>query len=84
MVTLDDAGLEIIKHPIKKVRVQFHSGLWYVEYQREPKYFFDRWWWFDDSKHPEYKDAFLRAQDLAAEGGTKEIRHKTLIFEVNV
>jgi hypothetical protein len=82
MVTLEDAGYEVIKHPIKRVRVQFHAGLWYVEYQRIPKYFFDRWWWFDDSKHPEYKDAFVRAQELSTEGGIKEIRHKTLVFEV--
>ena len=82
MVTLEDAGYEVIKHPIKRVRVQFHAGLWYVEYQRAPRYFFDQWWWFDDSKHPEYKDAFVRGQELAAEGGTKEIRHKTLVFEV--
>ena len=82
MVTLEDAGYEVIKHPIKRVRVQFHGGLWYVEYQRPPKYYVDGWWWFDDSKHPEYKDAFVRAQELAAEGGKKEVRHKTLIFEV--
>ena len=84
MQTLEDIGLEVIKHPIKKVRVQHHAGLWYVEYQRVPKYFIDAWWWFDDSKHPEYKDAFVRAQELTAEGGIKEIKHKTLVFEVNV
>jgi hypothetical protein len=82
MITLDDAGLEVIKHPIKRVRVQFHAGLWYVEYQRQPKYVIDRWWWFDDSKHPENKDAFIRGQELANDGGTKEIRHKNLVFEV--
>ena len=82
MQTLEDAGYEVIKHPIKKVRVQFHGGLWYVEYQRPAQYYIDGWWWFDDSKHPEYKDAFVRAQELAAEGGVKEIRHKTLFFEV--
>jgi hypothetical protein len=32
MITLEDAGYEVIKHPIKRVRVQFHGGLWYVEY----------------------------------------------------
>ena len=84
MSTLEEEGFEIIKHPIKRVRVQFHSGLWYVEYQRAPKYYIDGWWWFDDSKHPEYKDAFNRAQELVTEGGTKEMRHKTLVFEVNV
>jgi len=82
MNTLDDIGLEYIKHPIKRVRVQYHSGLWYVEYQRTPKYFVDGWWWFDDSKHPEYKDAFVRAQELANDRGVRELRHKTLIFEV--
>jgi len=83
MNTLDDIGLEYIKHPIKRVRVQHHAGLWYVEYQRDPKYFLDKWWWFDDSKHAEYKDAFARAQELANDGGIKELRHKTLTFEVN-
>jgi hypothetical protein len=83
MNTLDEAGYEVIKKPIKRVRVQFHAGLWYVEYQRTPQYFIDKWWWFDDSTHPEYKDAFQRAQELAAQGGTKEIRHKTLFFEVD-
>ena len=82
MTDISDLGLEIIINPIKRVRLQFHAGLWYVEYQRTPRYFFDRWWWFDDSKHPEYKDAFVRGQELAAEGGTKEICHKTLVFEV--
>jgi hypothetical protein len=82
MITLEDAGYEVIKRPIKRVRVQFHGGLWYVEYQRPPQYVIDGWWWFDDSKHPEYKDAFVRAQELAAEGGVKEIKHKTLVFEV--
>ena len=84
MNTLDEAGYEIIIQPIKKVRVQHHAGLWYVEYQRTPKYFFDKWWWFDDSKHAEYKDAFNRAQELVATGGTKEMRHKTIEFEVGV
>ena len=83
METLDNLGIEIIKHPIKRVRVQFHAGLWFVEYQRTPKYFIDGWWWFDDSKHPEYKDAFQRAQELAAAGGTKEVRRKELMFEIN-
>ena len=84
MTTLDEEGFDVIKHPIKRVRVQFHAGLWYVEYQRPAQYYLDGWWWFDDSKHPEYKDAFNRAQELVAEGGTKEMRHKTLVFEVNV
>ena len=84
MSTLEEQGFEIIKHPIKRVRVQFHGGLWYVEYQRPPQYYIDGWWWFDDSTHPEYKDAVQRAQELAAEGGNKEVKRKQLIFEVGV
>lgn len=82
MSTLDEEGFEVIKHPIKKVRLQFHKGLWYVEYLRPAKFFFDGFWWFDDSIHPEYVDAFKRAQELAAAGGTKEVRRKELVFEV--
>ena len=82
MATLDEEGFDVIKHPIKRVRVQFHAGLWYVEYQRPAQYYVDGWWWFDDSKHPEYKDAFQRAQELVAAGGTKEVRRKQLVFEV--
>ena len=82
MVTLEDAGYEVIKHPIKRVRVQFHAGLWYVEYQRKPQFLIDGWWWFDDSKYPEYKDAYNRAIALAEQKGTKEIRHKTLTLDV--
>jgi len=83
METLEDLGLEIIKNPIKRVRLQFHAGLWYVEYQRPAKYYVDGWWWFDDSKYAEYKDAYARAHQLANEGGTKEMRRKTLTFEAN-
>lgn len=79
-MNIDDLGLEIVYRPITQVRLQFHAGHWYVEYQRKPKYFFDRWWWFDDSKYAEYNDAYVRAQMLAAEGGTKEIKHKTIII----
>jgi len=75
MTSLADHGLEIVKHPISQVRLQFHAGHWYVEYRRKPQYFFDKWWWFDDSKFMDYKDAFVRAQVLAAEGGWKEIKH---------
>ena len=84
MSNLAENGLEIIIHPVLQVRLQFHGGLWYVEYRRPPKYFFDKWWWFDDSKHPEYKDAYVRAQVLAAQGGVKEIRYMTHVFNANI
>jgi hypothetical protein len=84
MSNLSDLGLEIVKNPITQVRLQFHAGHWYVEYRRKPKFFLDKWWWFDDSKFMEYADAIVRAQTLAAEGGTKEIKHlQTQIFNVN-
>jgi hypothetical protein len=84
MTDISDLGLEVILHPIKKVRLQFHNGLWYVEYQRPAKYFVDGWWWFDDSTYPEYNDAYKRAVELAAQKGTKEIKHKQLILDVEV
>ena len=83
MQTLDDIGLEIVKYPIKKVRVQFHAGLWYVEYQRKPKYYFDQWWWFDDSIHSNYSDAAVRAQVLTALGYFEKFeKKKQFILEV--
>jgi hypothetical protein len=84
MTDISELGLEVIIHPIKKVRLQFHAGLWYVEYQRPAKYLVDGWWWFDDSKFPEYNDAYKRALVLAEQKGTKEIRHKTLTLDVTV
>lgn len=84
MSSLADHGLQVVKHPIKQVRVQFHNGHWYVEYRRKPRYFFDKWWWFDDGKYAEYPEAFVRAQMLAAEGGIKEVKHlDAQIFNVN-
>ena len=38
--------------------------------------------WLEDSKYPEYNDAYKRAMVLAEQKGTKEIRHKTLILDV--
>lgn len=83
MNTLDEAGFEVIKHPVLKVRVQFYDNKWYVEYRRVPKFFFDRWWWFDDSTFAEYKDAYARAAAIASEGGTKEVKRKEIEFNVN-
>jgi hypothetical protein len=79
---ISDLGLEIVLEPIKKVRLQFHGGKWYVEYRRKPKYFLDRWWWFDDSVYSHYIDAAARAQMLAAVGGIETMKHKTEFFDV--
>lgn len=84
MASLEESGYEVIKHPILQVRVHFSGGSWYVEYRKTPKMFFDKWWWYDDSIHKEYKDAYVRAQELAADGYYKEIKHKTSIFNANL
>ena len=84
MSSLSEHGLEVVKHPITAVRLQHHAGHWYVEYRRKPLYYFDKWWWFDDSKFIDYSDAYVRAQTLAAEGGWKEIKHlQPQIFNVS-
>jgi hypothetical protein len=75
-MNLSDQGLEIVLDPILQVRLSHYRGMWFVEYKRKPKFYFDQWWWFDDSTHKEYNDAYIRAQTLAAQGGTKVIREK--------
>jgi hypothetical protein len=79
----EDLGLEEYLYPIYKIRLSFHAGKWYVEYRRKPKYFFDKWWWFDDSVHTEFNDAQLRASILAADKGIREFRKKTLEIEIS-
>ena len=78
-----DLGLEEYYHPIYKVRLSFHAGKWYVEYRRKPKWFFDQWWWFDDSVHTEFNDAQLRATILSSEKGIREFRNKILEVDIN-
>ncbi len=79
---IEDLGIEEHLHPITKIRLTFYSGKWYVEYRRKPKYFFDRWWWFDDSIHTEYNDAQLRANILSSDKAIREYRKK--IVEINL
>ena len=71
-----DLGYEIVYDPITKVRLKFQEGKWLVEYRRKPRYFFDKWWWFDDGLYHDYGDAFVRAQTIAAEGGIKRAKPK--------
>lgn len=78
----EDLGLEEHLYPIYKIRLSFHAGKWYVEYRRKPKYFFDKWWWFDDSIHTEFNDAQLRANILAADGGIREFRKRSLEIDL--
>ena len=81
-MNIEDVGLEVIKHPITQVRVQPHAGRWYVEYRRKPRYFFDKWWWFDDSIFTDFRDAYNRAQILAADGGVSEVKQRTIEISV--
>jgi hypothetical protein len=81
-MNIEDLGLEVIKHPITQVRVQPHAGRWYVEYRRKPRYFFDKWWWFDDSIFTDFRDAYNRAQILAVEGGVSEVKQRTIEISV--
>ena len=79
---IEDLGLEPVMIPILKVRLQFHAGKWYVEYQRKPKYFFDKWWWFDDSIYSDYKEAKFRADVLIAQGAIIEYQKITREVEI--
>ena len=78
-----DLGYEIVYDPITKVRLKFQEGKWLVEYRRKPKYFFDKWWWFDDGIFKKFEDAKFRAEVLAAQGYVSEIvKQQPKIFEV--
>ena len=82
-MNISDLGLEIFYEPITDVRLRFQSGKWLIEYRRKPRYYFDKWWWFDDGLYHDYNDAYVRAQILAAEGGVKRTRPKQQQFKAN-
>lgn len=65
---ISDYGLEYETHPIKAVRVTYMNGKWYVVYRRKARFFFDRWWWFTDSMHSVYTDAYIRARRMVEDG----------------
>jgi hypothetical protein len=54
-----------------------------VEYRRKPKWFLDKWWWFNDGKFVDYTDAQDRAGKLAAQGYILSVRYRTDYIEVN-
>ena len=81
-LTIKDIGLEVIKWPITKVRVGKVDDRWLVEYRRKAKWVFDRWWWFDDSKYIDYREAVARAQAISAAGYITTIRNATPTFDV--
>ena len=79
---IKDIGLEIVKWPITKVRVGKVDDRWLVEYRRKPKWLFDGWWWFDDSKYIEYNEAVARAQLLSSRGYITYTKVSAPVFEV--
>ena len=81
-LTIKDIGLEVIKWPITKVRVGKVDDRWLVEYRRKAKWVFDRWWWFDDGKYIDYREAVARAQAIVAAGYITTIRNATPTFDV--
>lgn len=81
-LTIKDIGLEVIKWPITKVRVGKVDDRWLVEYRRKAKWVFDRWWWFDDGKYIDYREAVARAQSIASAGYITTIRNAKPTFDV--
>jgi hypothetical protein len=79
---IKDLGLYMKKNPVLKVRVTFYSGKWYVEYQRKPQWFLDKWWWFDDGVFNDFTDARARAQKLWSQGYYETPERRSFDFDV--
>jgi hypothetical protein len=80
---MSELGLEYVQWPITHVRIHRTDGQWLVEYRREPKWFFDQWWWFNDGKFVDYTDAQDRAAKLLAQGYILSVRYRKDYYEVN-
>lgn len=74
--SINDLGLEFVKHPITAVRIHRTDGQWLVEYRRKPKWLIDGWWWFNDGKYVSYNDATARASKLSSQGYYLTTRYK--------
>lgn len=81
-LNINDVGLEVVKWPITKVRVGKVDDRWLVEYRRKPKWVLDRWWWFDDGKYIDYREAVTRAKAMASLGYVTTMRNATPTFDV--
>jgi hypothetical protein len=81
-LNINDIGLEIAKTEITKARVGKVDNMWLVEYRRKPKWFFDRWWWFDDGKYIDYREAVARAKVLAEAGYVSKLLTAKPMFDV--
>jgi hypothetical protein len=82
--SMEDLGLEYVKWPITDVRIHRTDGQWLVEYRRKPKWFLDKWWWFNDGKYVSYNDANARAVKLASQGHVLYTRYVQTKYVVTV
>jgi len=75
MIDLKDLGYEIVEVPIRQVRVINHGKRWFVEYRlKNSRFWFDKWWWYDDSIHSDFSDASVRAYVLNATGKFERLK----------
>ena len=82
-MNIEQLGLQVKKNPITQVRCSFHEGKWFVEYRlKKPRFYFDKWWWYDDSKYANYADAHARAEFLAATGYFETLEKIVHIYDV--
>lgn len=81
---IHDDGFDLVKVPITQVRLSPYRGRWYVEYRlKNPRFFIDKWWWYDDSIHSNYCDAIVRAKLLVADKCIEFVKpKKTHVLEV--
>ena len=81
-LNINDIGLELEKTYINRTRVGKVDNVWLVEYRRKPKWFFDRWWWFNDGKYVDYREAVNRAKFLAETGYVTKLVTSKPVFDV--
>jgi hypothetical protein len=81
-MTIADIGMEVIQTPITDVRIHRVDNQWLVEYRRKPKWYFDKWKWFNDGKYVMHNDAAARAELLVEYGFVTSVRYKRESYKV--
>lgn len=82
---LENCGLELIQHPITRVRVVRVDGTWRVQYQRKPKWWIDGYFWYTEGVYSgsNYSTAFDHSQQLINNGYYTRLEYKKKeVFEV--
>lgn len=79
MKSMEDLGLEYVQTPIVSVRIHRTDQQWLVEYKKQPMWYapWSYFWWYNDGKYVDYKDAVTRAQTLANQGYYLKLRYKS-------